>query len=39
VANGPIEGALYFWLGLLGMQLVPGVQALALRVIARKGGE
>ena len=39
VANGPIAGALYFWLGLLGMQLVPGVHALALRVMARKGGE
>ena len=38
-ASGPISGALYFWLGLLGMQLVPGVHALVLRVLARKGEE
>lgn len=39
VAKGPISGALYFWLGLLGMQLVPAINALAQRLLARKGGE
>lgn len=37
-AQMPISGALYFWFGLLGMQIVPGVHVLALKALSRIGG-